>query len=103
MLFAFIYEMLSFGVYSMSMIFMFLYPLLLGAVPCLIFHRQVGRFWNDGILLLTGASLLAGVLEIYGTSSTMTDLIWWLGVLFLFLGLIILILKKRNVAWNTTQ
>ncbi len=96
MLFAFIYEMFSFGVYSMKMIFMFLYPLLLGAVPCLVFHRQTGRFWNDGILLLTGASMLAGVLEIYGTSSTMTALIWWMGILFLLLGLILFVLKKRS-------
>lgn len=74
MVFAFIYELFSFGVYSMRMILMFLYPLLLGALPCLILKRQMGRFFNDGILLLTGASLLAGVLEIYGTTSIMTDL-----------------------------
>ena len=93
-LFAVIYEMFSFGVYSMPMILMFLYPLLLGALPCLIFHRSTGRLWNDGILLLTGGSLLAGVLEIYGTSRFLTDMIWWLGIVFLILELITSVLKK---------
>lgn len=103
MLFAFIYEMFSFGVYSMSMIFMFLYPLLLGAVPCLVFHRPMGRFWNDGVLLLMGAGLLAGILEIYGTSSTLTDLIWWMGVLFLLPGPVLSAVKKRKAVWNTAH
>lgn len=94
-LFAVIYEMFSFGVYSMPMILMFLYPLLLGAFPCLIFHRSTGRLWNDGILLLTGGSLLAGVLEIYGTSSSLTDMIWWLGIVFLILELITSVLKTK--------
>lgn len=96
MLFAFIYELFSFGVYSMNMIFMFLYPLLLGAVPCLVFHRPMGRVWNDGVLLLTGAGMLAGILEIYGTSSTMTGLIRWMGVLFLIMELILAAVKKRK-------
>lgn len=96
MAFAFIYELFSFGVYSMNMILMFLYPLLLGALPCLIFKRHMGRFFNDGILLLTGASLLAGVLEIYGTTSMMTGLMWWLGIVFLCLGLLVPILQKRH-------
>ena len=95
-LFALIYEMFSFGVYSMRMILMFLYPLLLGVLPCLFFRQGTGRFWNDGILLLTGGSLLGGVLEIYGTSSSLTDMIFWLGVIFLILDLIAAALKKRN-------
>ena len=99
-IFAFVYEMFSFGVYSMNMILMFLYPLLLGALPCLLLHKTAGRFWNDGILLLTGGSLLAGVLEIYGTSSSLTDMIRWLGIVFLALDLIIIVMKKRTPGWN---
>ena len=99
-IFAFVYEMFSFGVYSMNMILMFLYPLLLGALPCLLLHKAAGRFWNDGILLLTGGSLLAGVLEIYGTSSSLTDMIRWLGIVFVVLDLIIIVMKKRIPGWN---
>jgi drug/metabolite transporter (DMT)-like permease len=102
-IFAFVYEMFSFGVYSMSMILMFLYPLLLGALPCLFFHGNTSRFRNDGILLLTGGSLLAGVLEIYGTSSSLTDMIRWLGIIFLVLDLIIMVLQKRITIWNQSQ
>ena len=102
-LFAVIYEMFSFGVYSKHMILMFLYPLLLGALPCLIFNRSTGRFWNDGILLLTGGSLLAGVLEIYGTSSSLTDMIWWLGIVFLMLELIVFLLKTKAAVCNRSQ
>lgn len=99
-IFAFVYEMFSFGVYSINMILMFLYPLLLGALPCLLLHKAAGRFWNDGILLLTGGSLLAGVLEIYGTSSSLTDMIRWLGIVFMVLDLIIIVMKKRTPGWN---
>jgi preprotein translocase subunit SecG len=76
---------------------MFLYPLLLGALPCLFFRQGTGRFWNDGILLLIGGSLLSGVLEIYGTSSSLTDMIFWLGVVFLILDLMVMAFKKRDM------
>ena len=97
-LFAAVYEMFSFGVYSLHMILMFLYPLLLGALPCLFFRQGAGRFWNDGILLLTGGSLLSGVLEIYGTSSSLTDLILRLGISLLILDPVLIALKKAAAA-----
>lgn len=95
-IFAFVYELFSFGVYSPRMILMFLYPLLLGALPCMILQRSTGRFWNDGILLLTGGSLLGGVLEIYGTSSSLTNLFTLLGTVFLALGLAAMIIQKQK-------
>lgn len=99
MIFAAVYEYFSFGVYSASMILMFLYPLLLGALMCIIFRRDMGRLWNDGVLLLTAAAMIRGILEIYGTSSPYTFWLTVLGLLCIFLGMIrmYVILKQRQL------
>ena len=81
--FALIYEYFSFGVYSYHMIFLFAWPLLLGALPCFLLKRDIGRLWNDGVLLMTAGSLLAGIFEIYGTASTLTIWFWAAGGLLL--------------------
>ena len=94
-LFAFVYELFSFGVYSSGMIFMFAYPLLLGVLPCIVLKGHMGRLWNDGVLLLTAASLLNGVFEIYGTTSTMTPHIRWLGIGCLAVGLLSRLRKRE--------
>lgn len=90
-IFAFIYEHFSFGVYSNHMIYMFLYPLILGIIPSLIFRKHLGRLFNDGVLLLTASSLLKGVFEIYGTTSNLTSYLSYLGILCLMIGLILFI------------
>lgn len=95
-LFAFIYELFSFGVYSKSMIYMFLYPLLLGVLPSYYLKLSFNRLWNDGILLLTGSSLLVGVFEIYGTTSMYTMYLKYLGITCLILGLLYQFLKRGN-------
>ena len=82
-LFAAIYEHFSFGVYSVPMICAFLYPLLLGFLPCLVLGRNIGRLWNDGVLLLLFGSVLTGVLEIYGTTSNITPWFRIAGILCL--------------------
>lgn len=84
--FAFVYELFSFGVYSNHMIFLFVYPLVFGMIPCYIMHASMNRIWNDGVLLLTGSSLLAGVFEIYGTSSIYTSYLWYLGIFCLIVS-----------------
>ena len=80
LVFAIVYECFSFGVYSAAMIFLFAWPLLLGALPSLLMPRGTSRFWNDGVLLLTAGSLLTGVFEIYGTSSSLTGWFRILGI-----------------------
>lgn len=69
LVFSIVYEIFSFGVISIHMVCLSLYPLILGALVSLIFNRKTGRFYNDGVLLLTAASALNGILEIYGTDS----------------------------------
>lgn len=95
-LFAFIYELFSFGVYSNSMIFMFVYPLLLGALPCFFTSALNHRLWNDGILLLIGSSLLTGIFEIYGTTSIYTTYMYYFGIACLLLSLILMAWKRGH-------
>ena len=84
--FALIYEYFSFRVYSPSMIFLFAWPLCLGVLPALFTKHMTGRLWNDGVLLLTAGSLLTGIFEIYGTTSTMTHWFYILGAACLLIG-----------------
>ena len=88
LLFGQIYELFAHGVMSASMIFMFLYPLLLGFVPCVILKKlhmkMPSRLWQDGVLILTCGSLIRGVIEIYGTTA-------WYDRAFLICGVICLI------------
>jgi hypothetical protein len=65
------------------MIFLFAYPLLLGVLPCMIMKGNMGRLYNDGVLLLSAASLLNGILEIYGTKSSYTIVLVILGILLM--------------------
>lgn len=94
-LFSTIYELFSFGVISYNMILMFLYPLLLGAIPSLIFKQNVGRLYNDGVLLLAGASLLRGVFEIYGTTSPYPLVITVMGIILIVVQLVINYRKNK--------
>ena len=94
-LFAAVYEYFSFGVYSPYMIFAFLSPLLFGVIPSLLVPKVMGRGWTDGILLLTGGSILIGIFEIYGTSSVWPHRIMMAGILFMILELFAVWLRER--------
>ena len=95
--FAAVYECFSHQVYSRAMILAFLYPLLGGFIPAtlLMFAKarlQPGEwtrsFWGAGIAALTLGSLFRGVLEIYGTTSCLSEVYPVLGWTLLALGLI---------------
>ena len=75
-----IYSRFSHGVSSISMNFMFLFPLLGGVIFYLLVSLFLGKFnyenfrftfniYNSGIAIVTVCSLLNGILEIAGTSS----------------------------------
>ena len=95
LLFAVVYEFFSFGVYSVYMLLFPLCPLLLGAVPAL-FTGNMGRFWNDGVLLLSAGCLLQGILEIYGTDSSCPLGMMLLGGISVLLGALLLLRKERR-------
>lgn len=81
--FALVYEYFSFGVYSGNMIFAFAYPLLGGSLPALLIHllkvtvpsQTVQWIYRCGIATLTVGSIIQGVLDIYGTTNSLT--LWY--------------------------
>lgn len=85
--FAFVYELFSFKVYSVFMIGMPAIPFLLGVMPCMIVNEDMGRAYNDGVLLLMAGSVLLGILEIYGTSSAYPLIMISLGGILLLAGI----------------
>ena len=74
--FSFVYECFSHHVYALSMILAFLYPLLGGALVCLILSHlrrlppswALGA-WCAGIITAMLGSLMQGVLVIFGTTN----------------------------------
>lgn len=100
-LFGAIYEVFSHGVYSYRMIYAFGYPLMLGLVPMLIIHFSrikkmpgtlSGQLCRCGIYALTIGSVVKGVLEIYGTTSRLSDLYTPTGYLLILAGFLLFLI-----------
>lgn len=91
-----IYELFSHGVYAWSMIYAFLIPLIGGVLPVVIMGKYkknlpsdtVRQLWSFGISALTVGCLFSGALEIYGTTSRLTDAYWLAGGACLLLSLL---------------
>lgn len=102
------YGIFGHGVESASMTWMFLYPLLGGAlfyfiIKMLIPHvtkfagyRVFLNIYNSGIITLTIASLFKGIFEIAGTNSSYLVYYYITGGLFITAGLIIMIIMVIN-------
>lgn len=99
-----IYSLFSHGVSSAYMTFMFLYPLVGGAlVYCLIYFFQKNlkfenlrlsfNFYNSGIAILTIGSLLEGILQIAGTSSDYTIYYFIFGFLISLISFSVITIK----------
>ena len=99
--FGLIYEHFSFGVYSPFMIFAFAVPLLMGALPFLLLDRAlkktgstvpalVCKFWHAAVATLTVGFLFRGVLDIYGTSSSLGAVYWTASAVLAALSLLAL-------------
>ncbi len=96
-----IYGFFGHGVHSAAMTWMFLYPLLGGALGYFLIDRGsplITRFvvyrigynsYNSGIGALTVGSFLKGILEIAGTNSNYLVFFTSLGWLFIVIGLAI--------------
>jgi len=81
--FSAIYECLSHGVHSDFMVFLFAVPLVMGTVPALVLaiaRREPPaasrRLWACAVLTLSLGFCMAGVLEIYGTTSELVMVYW---------------------------
>lgn len=92
LIFSIIYETFSFGVISLAMVFLFLYPLLLGALPTFFIEKygllKMNRIYIDGVIILTIRSLIVGILEIYGTNTHFSKYYMIAGIGLLSLGAI---------------
>ena len=100
-----VYELFSHEVYSYFMIYAFAVPLMLGVMPyaLLLISRKVpGRaalnLWNSGIAALSVGCVFRGVLEIYGTTNSLSVIYPVSGLLLLTAGLItgIVGLKRKH-------
>lgn len=97
-LFSAVYEYFSFGVYSNYMIFLYMFPLVAGVLPFAAAGLVNGlpcpspaseRVYNCGVATLTVGSCLAGVLEIYGTTSIYIQFYWITGIAVMASGFIL--------------
>lgn len=92
LVFGLIYEYFSHGVYTAYMIFAFAIPLVMGVPFALLFMLNKKAFrpgeysrsiYRWACALLTGGSIIKGVLIIYGTDSILTRIYFILGALAL--------------------
>ncbi len=104
-----IYALFGHGVFSASMSFMFLYPLLLGCVPYFLLWLWIQKpegirhfsllqtIWNAGIATLTIKSALKGVFDIAGTSSPYLIYFTVLGIILLNVSLLFFLHDLRQI------
>ncbi|MGE4352867.1 MAG: hypothetical protein AB7D36_02125 [Oscillospiraceae bacterium] len=101
-LFSTIYEHYSHGVYSDYMVYLFLFPLLGGALPFAAIGfieklRYPGRLslnlYHSGVAALTVGSCFKGVVEIYGTTSALVPVYWIAGAAFAAAGAFVYLLS----------
>lgn len=101
--FSLIYEYFSHGVYSGFMIFLFFFPLLLGALPFFLLSRITAVFpsesargtYHAGLATLGLGSCLSGILDIYGTTSPYLPAYWIVGGLLMLAGILQFFLSAR--------
>lgn len=109
-LFGAVYEVFSHGVYSYFMIYAFAFPLAGGVLPFSVMHmRGIKKYpphharflYHSGIATLTVGSLIRGVLDIYGTTNTLTEYYWYIGIALTAADVITYI--SQSVSKNTQQ
>lgn len=100
MIFSTIYELFSHQVYSNFMIFSFLIPLFMGFMVTMILNRKKiiidplsFSMYHASIITFTFASIMKGILDIYGTTNNLLYIYIVIGILMLILS-IINILRK---------
>lgn len=92
--FSLIYEIFSFGVYSIFMILAFTMPLLGLIINFIIYKFKIKynvkslKLLDLSIITLTIGSILQGVLDIYGTTNYLIYFYLVIGILLLILSII---------------
>lgn len=109
-LFGAVYELFSHEVYSFYMIYAFGFPLVGGALPygiLSVFHLSKSssvlarNLYHSGIATLTVGSIVRGILDIYGTTNSLSKYYWFVGFFAVIAGIMIgtfrhLLPKKHN-------
>lgn len=110
-----VYGWFGHGVTSPVMTWMFLYPLLGGALVYYVLHlllpqldqakefRTVSNLYNSAIATLTVGSFLQGIVEIAGTSSTYIRSFQVVGAGFILSSLILLLWGRIKSTKTTPQ
>ena len=111
-MFFIVYDCFSHGIHSDFMTFLFLIPLVLGALPCLFFVlakkiRFPGRLsvnlWNSGVAAVTCASVLEGIFEIAGAESVYQIYLFYFGLGMLFGGAVAFVIGKIREKHNAVH
>lgn len=104
MLFGFIYEKYSHGVYSNFMIYAFVFPLIGGMFFWLLigtsrksfhFNRLFLNCHAASIATFTVGSIFKGVLDIYGTTSKHCYVYWIAGIIFASIAVVSYLRTRR--------
>ena len=96
-----VYEHFSHQVYSAYMVYAFAFPLVAGSVVFCglslfgkFFPGRVAfNLYNSGIATLTVGSIFKGVLEIYGTTNSLSDIYFIVGLVFVIVGFVLFFSK----------
>jgi len=113
-LFGAVYEIYSHEVYSYYMIYAFVFPLVYGTLPFMVlslekikkYPNAIARnLYHSGVATLTIGSTVRGVLDIYGTTNTLSDYYWYVGIVLIVIGVIAGIvgffLQRREQRYET--
>ncbi len=101
-----VYTHFAYGNSSPFLTWMFMLPMLLGAIPCALMYvrgvrlpvRAVRNFWNSGVALLTVGCLVRGVINISGRYTEYDTIYWALGAAFLLAAAVCLLVRKARGA-----
>lgn len=105
MFFGAVYELFSHEVYSFYMIYAFAFLLVGGTLPFFIISllEQMlypGTFarnlYHSGIATFTVGSIIQGVLDIYGTTNSLTRLYWYIGGSLILLGIVSYVVQMAS-------
>lgn len=101
-IFSFVYEYFSHQVYSNFMVYLFTIPLILGVIPQSIVYAkpklETNNSWqkiihNFAIATLISGSILQGIVEIYGTTSSFIIYFFIAGIIFLIVSMSLFIIS----------
>lgn len=101
LVFGIIYEMFSHNVYSPYMYLAFIIPLIGLLISFILYifkikiYKLSNKFFNYSLITLTVGSLVKGALDIYGTTNKLINIYLITSIVFLFLSLIVTVIKSN--------